>query len=92
MVVLCVRCGDIALLAGILRPKRRYEPSFGPFFGLWGCRFDALHDCGGGVGGGGVGCSGGDRWLASRGEVMLEVVEVSLQLAAVVNMSCRYYS
>ena len=28
--------GDVALIAGISRPKRRYEPSFGPFFGLWG--------------------------------------------------------
>ena len=42
MVVICGRRGDVALVAGISRPKRRYEPLFGRFFVLWGCRLDVL--------------------------------------------------
>ena len=81
--------GDVALIAGISRPKRRYELSFGPFFGLWGCGFDALHVRRAGVSGGGVGC-GGDRWLARRGRevlvVIVEVVEVSCKRLSVENI------
>ena len=38
----CGRHGDVAPVEGISRPKQRFILSFGPFFVLLGCLFDAL--------------------------------------------------